>query len=596
MRKCYRRYVDNKGEAMKKKLFLKVLITITLLMCVTSCSKSVSNKDGDTVYVNGKIYTVNENNPWATAMVVKDGKFVYVGDDETAKSYNGDVVDLNGQFVMPGIVDSHIHLAWGSQALAAEDSNILLGENKSQILELLKAYIEADPDATSYKFIMPAACLGNEKLTRDELDAICKDKPIQIVELEQHSRWLNTKEMEVENIDENMPDIVLGLSYCERDENGRINGRIYEWCGMAETYKTFDSKVYEEGLKTIMEKWKKWGVVAAYDAGQQANDTSIDNFWNVLMSKDASGELPVYIQGSYYIYNPNQLDKAIEELKRYNKEYSSEHVKVNVMKIMMDGTMNGRTAAMYENYADTDTKGNTLVDVDTLTSFIKKLNDEGIDLHVHTIGDRAIGTVLDAVEKAKEELGDKFKIQVTCAHVESVREQDLGRFAELGVGVNFTPAWFGGNCYGGTTTAYETIVKILGEDRASKTHRGNTIWDTGAFVSFSSDSISLKDLTAWNPYIGIETGITRQTPTDDEDPSIVERIPDSGDQLTLEKMIKGYTLNGAKQMKLDDKLGSIEQGKEASFLVFEKSLFDIDVYDIHKTLPSQVYIKGVLQQ
>jgi len=93
----------------------------------------------------------------------------------------------------------------------------------------------------------------------------------------------------------------------------------------------------------------------------------------------------------------------------------------------------------------------------------------------------------------------------------------------------------------------------------------------------------------------METGITRQTPTDEGDPSKVERIPDSGDQLTLEKVIKGYTINGAKQMKLDDKLGSIEAGKDASFLVFEKSLFDIDVYDIHNTLPNQVYIKGILQ-
>lgn len=579
---------------MKKKQLIKLLIVVALLVCTVSCSKNIT-KDADTVYVNGNIYTVNESEPWATAMVIKDGKFIYVGDDETAKTYSGEVIDLNGQFVMPGIVDSHIHLAWGSQSLAAEDPNILIGENKTQILELLKAYIEADPDAENYKFVMPAACLGNEKLTRDELDAICNEKPIQIVEMEQHSRWLNTKEMQVENIDEYMSDIVQGLSYCERDENGRIIGRIYEWCGMAETYKTFDKEVYENGLNKIMAEWKKWGIVAAYDAGQQANDASIDNFWNVLMSKDESGELPVYIQGSYYIYNPAQLDNAIKELKRYNEDYSSEHVKVDIMKIMMDGTMNGRTAAMFDNYADTDSKGNTLLDVDTLTNFIKKLNEEGIDLHVHTIGDRAIATVLDAVENAQKDLGEKYKIQVTCAHVESVREQDLKRFAELGVATNFTPAWFGGNCYGGAATAYETIAKILGEERASKTHRANTIWETGALTSFSSDSISLKDLTAWNPYVGMETGITRQTPTDEGDPSKVERIPDSGDQLTLEKVIKGYTINGAKQMKLDDKLGSIEAGKDASFLVFEKSLFDIDVYDIHNTLPNQVYIKGVLQ-
>jgi len=148
--------------------------------------------------------------------------------------------------------------------------------------------------------------------------------------------------------------------------------------------------------------------------------------------------------------------------------------------------------------------------------------------------------------------------------------------------------------YVGDTTAQSIMNRILGEDRASKTYRANTIWNTGALISFSSDSITLQSLTAWNPYEGIETGITRQTPSDVEDHSSVERIPDSGDQLSLDKLIKGYTINGAKQMGLDDRIGNIKVGKDASFLVFENNLFDIDVYDIHKQTPKEFYIRGEL--
>ncbi len=544
----------------------------------------------DVIYTNGNIYTVNEEYPWATTMAVKDGKFVYVGDEDGAKDFEGPSVDLKGQFVMPGIVDSHTHIAWGSEELVYKDFVGILGNNKSEVLANLKKAVNDEPNVESYRFVMRFTSLNGEKLTRDELDEICPDKPLVIVELEQHSRWLNTLEMKEEHIDEYAPDVADGLSYCERDEDGRINGRIYEWNGMANTYTDFSKEVYENGLDTITDCWKKWGIVAAFDAGQPSNDKSIDTFFNVVMERDAKGNMPYYIEGCYYIYNPNQLEKAIENLKKYDKKYNSEHLRARTMKIMMDGTMNGHTAAIFDNFNDVESNGATLFDVDTLTNFVVELNNNGIDLHVHTVGERAVATVLDAVENAQTKLGNKWKIQVTCAHIETIRPQDIGRFAKLGVIANFTPAWFGGNCY----ENYQAVEKLLGKNRASKTYRAASIWNTGAIVDFSSDSITLKATYAWNPYLGIETGLTRQTPTDDGTVPIA--IPDNSDKLSMAQLIKGYTITGAKQMRIDDKVGSIEVGKDASFLVFEQSLFDMNVYDIHNVLPKEFYIRGILQK
>lgn len=551
----------------------------------------------DAIFTNGNIYTVDAAYPWATAMVVRDGLLVYVGDDEGAKFYQGPVTDLKGQFVMPGIIDSHVHIAWGSESVTVDYTDFISGSNKAEVIDYIKQSIKENPEIKEYKFLMQVASLAGEKLMRADLDEICPDKPLLIVEMEQHSRWMNTLEMAAEHIGENDPDISPGLSYCERDENGRINGRIFEFCGMKNTYTDFPESVYDEGFTKIAEKWQKWGVVAAFDAGQPSNDKSIATFFNYLKKKDEKGELPQYIEGCFYTYDPKHLDHAIETLQGYDKDYATEHLRARTMKIMLDGTANGHTAAMFQDYADQPGNGGTLLDTETLTKFIVQLNEAGIDLHVHDIGDRAIATVLDAVEAAQTQLGDKFKIRVTCAHVEFIRLEDIGRFKKLGVFVNMTPAWFGGNAYG----SLDALVKLVGKERSEATHRAETFWNTGANVAFSSDSISLSITNPWNPYVGIETGVTHQTPPFMEGPIAFpeetrgEVFPNNEEKLALAQMIAGYTINGARQMKLDDKIGSLEAGKDASFLVFENSLFDIDPHQINKQEPKEFYICGKLQ-
>lgn len=551
----------------------------------------------DHIYKNGRIYTVNDEYPWAAAFAVKDGKFIYVGDDKGADAFEGPVTDLNEQFVMPGILDAHVHIGWGSKARVNTPDMVALGNNKAEVLASIRSSIAENPAKDAYHFFMPVACLQGEKLTRDELDSLCSDKPVLIIEMEQHSRWMNSLEMKDEGIGDFDPDLAPGLSYCERDEKGRINGRIFEFNGLKDTCREYSRRVFEDGIGILQKNFLRWGVVAVFDAGLATSGKSTDNFFRAIISKDEKGDLPFYVEGCYYIYDPKQFKTAVKELRKYRAEYASEHLNVRTAKIMMDGTHNGHTAALFEPYADSDGNGGTLTDSQTLKDFIIELNAENMDLHVHTVGERAIATVLDAVEMARNELGKSYHMQVTCAHIESIRLEDIGRFAKLGVSCNFTPHWFGGNCYG----SYEPVEILLGRSRSLYTHRANSIWNTGATVSFGSDPITIiedgMDKT-WSPYQGMEVGMTRQDSDVlipfEGDYSSNPVFPPYEERLSLDKMIRGYTLNAAKQMRLDGKLGSIQPGKEASFLVFEKNLFEVDRYMIHKQLPKEVYIRGKL--
>ena len=144
------------------------------------------------------------------------------------------------------------------------------------------------------------------------------------------------------------------------------------------------------------------------------------------------GKLPVYVDGCYTLTRPEKMKEAVEELKRYQREFDTEHLKVHTLKIFMDGTLKIQTAALITPYEDTGAVGATTFEKEGIAELLKLLNEAGLDLHLHTVGERASHIILDGVEMAKKELGDDFRVKVTCAHLEIQDDTDLKRFAELG--------------------------------------------------------------------------------------------------------------------------------------------------------------------
>ena len=212
---------------------------------------------------------------------------------------------------------------------------------------------------------------------------------------------------------------------------------------------------------------------------------------------------------------------------------------------------------------------------------------------------------MNCVEKLREETasgeGEPFNIRVTCAHDEVLRPEDIERFKALGITANFTPSWNGGNC----GSEPENMQKLLGPERGLRTLQSRTVFETGANVSLSSDEVELHCLYRWSPFWGMEVGMTRQDPELGEnvngkdgqrfDAHTAPVYPPADERMTLEQLIEGYTIAGARQLGIDDRIGSIEEGKEADFLVLEENLFELDPYRLHDVVPERVYIKGKLQ-
>ena len=549
----------------------------------------------DRIIKNAKVFTADHSNPQATSLVVKDGKFIYVGDEAGLSNYEGEVIDLNGRFIMPGVIDSHVHITTGVGFEYVDYGKYIECSGKKEAMDFMEKFIQNHPGLERYRFMLERASLNGEDFLKEELDAICPDHELQILEAEVHSVWVNSKILEKHGITDDTPDPAPGLAYYVR-KNGHLTGNAYESAGWPFVFDYIKAHLTEEQIAAAVSRWlefcKEYGVSSVFDAGFPEHNDVHERIYAHLRDLDRQGKLPVYVDGCYVLTNRAKMKEAIEETKRFNREFDTEHLKVHTLKIFMDGTMKIETAAMVTPYVDTGVSGATTLNAEEIAEILKELNEAGLDLHLHTVGERSSRVVLDGVELAKKEIGDSFRVKVTCAHLWIQDDADLKRFAELGVIANYTPAWHSGVISG---NPYAFWSKLLGEKRASSMFRSKTLWDTGALVSWSSDDVAYGDFSTWNPYFGMEIGMTRNTGEKtkaSEEARTVEALPSASERMSIEEMLIGFTINGAKQLGVEDRKGSITVGKDADYLVFDNDLLTAAHEGFSYNKPHDVYFAG----
>ena len=544
----------------------------------------------DRIFKNANIFTSDKDRPQATALAVKDGKFVYVGDEAGLAEYEGEVTDLCGKFIMPGIIDSHVHITIPVGFEYADAGERLEPDGKQEALDMMAEHIKKNPGEKRYRFTMEKRFLNGDDIVKEDLDAICPDAELLIQEGEGHSIWVNSKILEKHGITDDTPDPIPGLAFYVR-KDGHVTGNMYE--GATEVRVILDSsmELTDEQVDASLQRWidfaVEFGVSAVFDAGLPGDMEFHEKVYKRLCELDRQGKLPVYIDGSLVINAEKDAEEGLKQLKRIQREYNTEHLKVHTMKIFMDGTQKIHTAAMVTPYADIGTTGSTAFSAEGIAKLLKDLNEANLDLHLHTVGERASRTVLDGFEMARKELGDSLHVRVTCAHLEIQDDADLDRFAKLGVIANFTPHWHAGD------PSHSAVW--LGDERSKKQFRCKTVWDSGALVAWSSDNITYGDFMTWNPYLGMEIGMTRKTTekTRTYEWAKCDTIfPPAEERMSIEEMLLGFTINGARQLGIEARKGSITAGKDADFLIFDNNLLTAEQDGFSQNKPTDVYFAG----
>ena len=573
---------------------MRIPIAIVLLVSsfLAACSSDQEQAEGDRpargadwVLRGGAFFTVDGEQPWAEAVAIDGERFVYVGDDAGADSFTADntrVTDLGGRLVIPGMVDAHTHP--GYMGRFGPTRATLTATTPEGVLEQVREYADAHPDLSwivMYGF--PVEAYGKMGPHREALDRVVPDRPVFLMGNIGHSRWFNSRALELMGVDRNTPDAVPDLSLFVRDAEGELTGWTKEYAVLPylSPFMKRDPEANREGIVRFLDYLSRQGVMSLMDAG---NRNYHDEAYSFLAELDRTGRLPVRYEGIYHIYLPEQVPGAIAELLRLRRAYGGDRLKFNTIKIHFDGTNEIRTGAVLEDFSDDPgNRGNTLIDEDELYRFILALHEEELDLHLHTVGDRAVQIALNAVERAREAIDGSLYTQVTLCHLEIIDAADFPRFRELGVLANYTPWWHG-------HFENDTTRLSLGS-RHSRTFLAQPLFDDGAIVTFSSDVTSLGSIPQSNPFFGIQTAHNRQQA--DHGPDAPIRMPLT-ERLRLEDLIKGYTLNGAIQLRMDADIGSIEVGKLADFAVLDQNLFEIDRYRIQDVEPDAVVMEGRL--
>lgn len=549
------------------------LFATFLLTACTDDTASVA-EPGDLAFTNARVYTVDDNNPWAEAVVVRGDTIVYVGDADGAALLIGETtraVDLGGQLLLPGFIDSHAHpVAGGAYATAL---SLDTWGTVDEWVDAIAAYAAANEDAEllfGYGFL--ATTFGPVGPTRQLIDAVVPDKPVLIMDEGFHAAWANTAALRALNITQDTPDPVPGYSYYKRDANGDATGYLLEGtAGMAmEALDAITADVVIEGTGIVVDIMNRYGVTAAFDAGI-IDGADLDSVKHILDSIEANGDLTIRLVGSSRPETQEEYLSAVDTADLWRKELKGQRYHYNTLKIPDDGTVEGRTAAMFEDYqGEPGNAGETVFTEQQLVHMIGDAASRNMDVHVHALGERAIHETLNAIEAAREAHPDSETRYAIC-HVQVITDQDVPRFGELDVIAQSTPLWASYDTYG---------EQFVSEDQFSRFWRFKSLKDGGARLTFGSDfPASGAGTLGLSPIIQIEMGHTRQEYGQPDAPV----QPLESERLSVESLVRGFTLDAAYQIHLEDQIGSIEVGKKADLVVLDRDIFAVDPYSIHET-------------
>ncbi len=545
--------------------------------------------------MNGRIYTQNPRELWADSLIVAGERIVYVGKPGTAEwarllGPSTPVHDLKKRLVIPGFIDAHTHPGlvsmMGSGDPQRDEQEMMPAPGRADTLKWLRHYANTHPDQ---KWVMVGAWdvasflpTGPDK--RD-LDAIWPTTPALIFDNSGHSFWANSAGLKALGIDAHTRDLSPGISVIVRDKNGEPTGWIKEFAAM-HTLAPLLVPAPEE-FRARLTKYLAFlaihGVTTLFDAGNFGLE---DTVYSELAALDRAGKLPIRFFGSYHIWDPAQIDGAITQIKRLRAAYGGPHLRFDTIKIHYDGIAELLTAGMLEPYAtDPANRGGVLYDHLRLAQFIRELDAEHLNLHLHVVGDRATREALDAVDEARRLLGRPPGIQITLCHLQIVAPADIKRFKALGVNANFTPQWFGLAGLG------RAGAIALGDERTQRDELAGTFWRSGANVTFSSDVISSAEMLRSNPFVGLEMGITRRDYQGSVDP---DRRILAEERLTLSQALAAYSINGARQLGISGETGSLEVGKKADFVIVSRDLFKQRPLRIHESVAVATVLDGKL--
>lgn len=536
----------------------------------------------DLLFVNGVIDTLDGEEPRTGALAVKDGRVLALGvAAEAAAGPDTVVVDLEGSYVMPGLLDVHNHHMLAGQMDLFElntPPTLTLNELLAEVA-VYSAGLEQDAWVVGGSWGSGLLAELNSPDTLMRLDTATGGRPALLKDDSKHNRWANSRALELADITNGTAD--PGGGEILRDPSGQATGVLVEAAGaiLEQTIARLQPPTTQQLASAAargIEILHSYGITAFQDAAASLQ------LMQALKELDESGQLHSWVvtsmQANDFIFGTNPLGEGIIS---HRDQLRSEHHRPDFIKIFLDGVPPSGTAAFIEPYLsgvgfpECHCGGTTMPPAE-LEHWLMSTAERGISAKIHCTGDASVRMVLDTVEKVRAAGHTEPKYHI--AHGQFVHEQDIPRFAALDVTADISPAlWFPG-------VISEAIATVLPAERASRMQPNRSLLGAGARLAGGSDWPVSVSPNAWEAIYGL---VTRRDPTGQFPGTL---WPEQA--ISLAEAISAYTTSAAEAMGVDDVTGSLSPGKSADLIVLSHNPHDVAVEMIPLIKTLQTWFAG----
>jgi predicted amidohydrolase YtcJ len=522
-------------------------------------------------FLHGRIYTNDPQHPWAAAMAVREGKIYCIGGIDTVMLECGggqedaETVQFNGHFVMPGFNDAHVHLgAAGADMLAVQLNGA------ASVEELQKRLADAVGTHKENEWITGSGwdhTRWPEKIfpTKQQLDAVAPKNPVLLTHVSGHVAVANSLALKIAGITKDSPNPKGGE--IDHDANGEPTGMLKEGSAMSLVAQNIPDPSEEQrrhGIELVLADVAKNGVTSVQDNSEWED-------FQVYHDLREEGKLTARITEWLH------FTTSLGELQNMRSEggVRDSFLKTGALKMVTDGALGSRTAALLAPYSDDpSTSGILTMDPAKLRQMAIERDKAGFQLAFHAIGDRANRVALDVFEAVAKANGPRDR-RDRIEHAQVVAPEDFPRFANLNVIASMQPSH--------QTTDMRWAEQRVGPDRIKGAYAWATLQKGGARLAFGTDY----PVEPISPMRGLYACVTRELP---------DGGPPGGwqpqEKISLEDCIRAYTSGSAYAQFEDGKKGELKRGEYADFVVLSNDLTKIPPSEFVKTRVLRTVVGG----
>jgi len=528
----------------------------------------------DSVFINGNIYTVNEKQPHAEALAVKDSRIVYVGSNQGATAYRGpktNMIDLHGATVVPGLTDSHYHL------MGVGEREVTLNLEGTTSLEDFLSKVKARVDKTeSGKWVTGRGWIEmfwspQAFPTKYDLDKVSPNNPIFLERADGHGAVANSLALKIAGITKDTPN-PFGGEILKDKQSGEPVGMLLDGAHELVTKHILPGTAAEAEQALLL------GVKRSIELGWCEIQNAGSVYDDIALFKKVYGEGKIKLRIYNAVYGPGpNADRFLSEGQTIGA--FDDRFTMRTIKVVSDGALGSRGAALIEPYSDADTSGFLTVKEAELRPMLERALRLGFQVETHAIGDRANHMVLDAYERAfaavppaqRKVREPRWRIE----HAQILAPDDIARFAKLGVIASMQPSHAIGDLF--------FAPSRLGMKRLAGAYAWQSLLKSGATVIGGSDA----PVERGEPMIEFYAAVARKS---------TKAFTGEGwhpeEAVTREQELKMFTISPAYAAFQEKEKGTIEPGKLADLTILSNDIMKIPEAEILKTRCVMTVIGG----